>query len=299
MEATRLRRRREATMRASPELAVNPPRGRVHVSPDTDELSEAPREDISGAVSGSLGFLNSMRDAPRAPPPGGAVSRSQYVDLRGDAWEPLPEGKPSAALLMTPPRQERASSPSKPLGFATIEVLASHLQAPVRGWQNDDHAQRHARGSVPACVLALDVLPIAMCALSLDAAPASLAPNTPVLCRSAMPLLRCAVHLADPAWYFTEPYRGSETESGLAAAFRATLDFANGYGPAQLTSANSMPIVDPYVSPSPRPGQPSHLVVCSPLNFRSISLPGSQKYWKGCAPDYERYARLARSRRST
>ena len=110
------------------------------------------------------------------------------------------------------------------------------------------------------------------------------------------------VHLADPAWYFTtlsEPYvGGAQPESGLAAALRATLNFANGYGPAQLTSAHSMPVVDPYVSPSLPPGQPSHLVVCSPLNFHSISLPGSQKYLEGCAPDYERYATLARSRRS-
>jgi hypothetical protein len=76
------------------------------------------------------------------------------------------------------------------------------------------------------------------------------------------------VHLADLAWYVTtlpESYGGgAQPESGLAAALRATLDFANGYGPAQLTSAHSMPVVDPYVSPSPLPGQPSHLVVALP-----------------------------------
>ena len=165
-------------MRASAEWSMDPPRGRVHVSPVLEELSEEHRAESSGAVSGSLGFVNSIRGAPRSPPPGGAVSLSQFADVRRDTWEPLPEGKPSANLLMTPPRPVWASSPSKPLGFATIELPASHLQANVQGSRSDDHAQRHAHGDVPACVLAPDVLQMGICALSLDAAPASLAPST-------------------------------------------------------------------------------------------------------------------------
>jgi hypothetical protein len=40
----------------------------------------------------------------------------------------------------------------------------------LRRWQSDDCAQSHADGDETARMLALDVLPMGMCALSLDAA---------------------------------------------------------------------------------------------------------------------------------
>ena len=53
----------------------------------------------------------------------------------------------------------------------------------------------------------------------------------------------------------------------VSNALRAPLDFVSGLPPAQQTSVHAMPVVDPYLTPPPRPGESSHLAVffaCEP-----------------------------------
>ena len=92
-------------------------RRRVHVSP---AASAAPAGS-SGAVTGSLGFLNA--DALRADGALSTLPRSD--DARGQGWEPAPHGRLSPARFMTPApsgRERGATPPSKPVGFATLDL---------------------------------------------------------------------------------------------------------------------------------------------------------------------------------
>ena len=125
-------------------------RRRVHVSP---AASAAPAGS-SGAVTGSLGFLNA--DALRADGALSTLPRSD--DARGQGWEPAPHGRLSPARFMTPApsgRERGATPPSKPVGFATLDL-------PENG----------------ACMLSRAVLAPDARASSPDTVSASIAPGT-------------------------------------------------------------------------------------------------------------------------